>query len=91
MNRTMAVETWREVCGSDMVMASLPPTGRMLEEFAARIEAAEREACAKTCEALNANAPEFQRPNGVECARAIRKRSNVKWNTYLSKNIPTYS
>lgn len=49
MNRTTAVETWREVCGSDTVMAMMPPTGRMLEEFAARIEASEREACAEVC------------------------------------------
>lgn len=49
MNRTTAVETWREVCGSDTVMAMMPPTGRMLEEFAERIAAAEREACAEVC------------------------------------------
>lgn len=42
MNRNTAATTWREVCGSDTVMASFPPTGRMLEEFARRIEAAER-------------------------------------------------
>lgn len=46
MNRTTAVEVWREVCGSDLIMA-MPPTGRLLEAFAARIEAAERERCAK--------------------------------------------
>jgi hypothetical protein len=49
MDRTTAIATWRAVCGSDMIMA-LPPTGRMLEEFAARIEAAEREACAQIAE-----------------------------------------
>lgn len=38
MDRKTAVTTWREVCGSDTVMA-MPPTGRMLEEFARRIEA----------------------------------------------------
>ena len=43
MNRTKAVTTWRDVCGSDTVMAMMPPTGRMLEDFARRIEAAERE------------------------------------------------
>ena len=48
MDRNTAVTTWREVCGSDMIMA-LPPTGRLLEEFARRIEAAEREACANLC------------------------------------------
>lgn len=41
MNRNAAVTTWREVCGSDTVMASFPPTDSMLEEFARRIEAAE--------------------------------------------------
>lgn len=49
MNRTTAVETWREVCGSETVMAMMPPTGRMLEEFARRIASAEREACAEVC------------------------------------------
>jgi hypothetical protein len=49
MDRNTAVTTWREVCGSDMIM-TLPPTGRLLEEFARRIEAAEREACAQECE-----------------------------------------
>ena len=39
MNRDTAVTTWREVCGSDTMMA-MPPTGRLLEEFARRIEAA---------------------------------------------------
>ena len=47
MNRTTAVTVWREVCGSDAGMA---PTGRMLEDFASRIEAAEREQCAKLCD-----------------------------------------
>ena len=46
MNRNTAVTIWRDVCGSDAVMAAMPPTGRMLEEFAARIDAAERERCA---------------------------------------------
>ena len=45
MDRNTAVTTWREVCGNDTLMA-MPPTGRMLEEFARRIEAAERERCA---------------------------------------------
>jgi len=38
MNRNIAVTTWRDVCGSDTVMASGIVTGRMLEDFAARIE-----------------------------------------------------
>lgn len=47
MNRNTAVTTWRDVCGSDTVMAMGMVTGRMLEAFASRIEAAERERCAK--------------------------------------------
>lgn len=43
MDRNTAVTTWRDVCGSDTVMAMGLATGRMLEEFARRIEAAERE------------------------------------------------
>ena len=42
VTRTMAVEAWRAVCGSDQAMAMLPPTGRMLEEFARRIADATR-------------------------------------------------
>ena len=49
MDRTTAVEIWREVCGSDIVMA-LPPTGLMLEEFASRIEGRTKQACAIVCE-----------------------------------------
>ena len=47
MDRNTAVSTWRDVCGSDTVMAMGMVTGRMLEEFARRIEASERERCAK--------------------------------------------
>jgi hypothetical protein len=82
MNRTAAVTTWREVCGSDLVCA-LPPTGRTLEEFARRIEAAERERCARLCEAEYVLAS-VDENNGHPCdlaynsalrdaARAIRK------------------
>ena len=42
VTRTMAVEAWRAVCGSDRAMAMLPPTGRMLEDFAHRIADATR-------------------------------------------------
>lgn len=42
VTRNLAVMTWREVCGSDSAMAILPPTGRMLEEFAVKIVAALR-------------------------------------------------
>ena len=51
MDRDAAVKTWREVCGSDTVMAMGVVTGRMLEEFARRIEAAERE---RLCAAIKA-------------------------------------
>lgn len=44
VTRNLAVTTWREVCGSDTAMAILPPTGRMLEQFAAKIAAAVRSA-----------------------------------------------
>lgn len=78
VNRTTAVETWREVCGSDMIMA-LPPTGRMLEAFAAKIEAAEREACAKLCDELLTDASgqwhnDDMAAGAYECAAAIRAR-----------------
>lgn len=42
MNRDTAVKTWREVCGSDTVMAMGVVTGRMLEDFATRIAIEER-------------------------------------------------
>jgi len=51
MTRNEAVMTWRAVCGSDTVM-TMPPTGRMLEDFATRIEAAERGRCIETLGAL---------------------------------------
>jgi hypothetical protein len=38
----------------------------------------EREACAKVCEKMHWTAPEFNRPNGVQCARTIRARFNVE-------------
>ena len=75
MDRTTAVETWREVCGSDMVM-TFPPTGWMVEAFAARIEARTKEACAIACEV---HAAAVLEPNSGtpwsachECADAIR-------------------
>jgi hypothetical protein len=46
MDRSTAVMTWRDVCGSDAVMSIGLVTGSMLEEFARRIEEAERERCA---------------------------------------------
>ena len=52
MNRNTAVMTWRDVCGSDAVMASMPPTGRMLEDFARNIEEAERASGAAEIAAL---------------------------------------
>lgn len=50
MDRNTAVTTWRDVCGSDTVMANGIVTGRMLEDFAQRIEAAERERAALVCD-----------------------------------------
>lgn len=84
MDRNTAIQTWREVCGSDMVM-TLPPTGRLLEAFAAKIEAAEREACARVCDEIRAAAEgedrahrsdiEFGKAEGAEtCATRIRAR-----------------
>lgn len=74
MDRNTAVTTWRQVCGSGMIM-TLPPTGRLLEEFARRIEAAEREACAKVCEAEAARrTTSLARMGAKECADAIRAR-----------------
>jgi len=70
MNRDTAVRTWREVCGSDTVMAIGVVTGRMLEEFAARIEAAERERCAKAAEDYLTRG---RSPLGRAVADAIRK------------------
>lgn len=61
-------------------MASMPPTGRMLEEFARRIEVAEREACANVCEEV-ANAPRTTKSGALaarECMGFIRMRSNAK-------------
>ena len=74
MNRTTAVEVWREVCGSDLIMA-MPPTGRLLEAFAARIEAAERERCAKLvidAVAWCGGHGEPSCPGGHDLARMIR-------------------
>ena len=75
MKRTTAVEAWREVCGSDLVMAMLP-TGRLLEAFAARIEANEREACAKACEEVDLHSGDHLKNSDtrVTCAAAIRAR-----------------
>jgi hypothetical protein len=50
MDRTTIIQAWREVCGSDLIMA-MPPTGRLLEKFASKVAAIERERCAKLCEA----------------------------------------
>ena len=46
MKRSTAVTLWREICGSDAVM-SMPPTGRMLEAFAAKV----RDVCVVRVEA----------------------------------------
>ena len=94
MDRNTAVTTWRDVCGSDTVMASFPPTGRMLEDFAARIEAAERERAALVCDdearvrnEAAAKHPEFSEERGrcnaaargaINCAKGIRSGEVVK-------------
>ncbi len=52
MDRATAVATWRDVCGSDTVMASGIVTGRMLEDFATRIAEAERKRWLKRHEPL---------------------------------------
>ena len=69
MNRDIAVITWRAVCKSDDIMG-LPPTGRLLEEFARRIEATEREACALACEAFGRTLEVDLGPNFAEEIRA---------------------
>lgn len=81
MNRDTAVSTWRDVCGSDTVMAMGVVTGRMLEEFATRVEAAERERCAMVCESLPApseygpsDASHFDAAT-IACADAIRAKA----------------
>jgi hypothetical protein len=76
MDRDTAVRTWRDVCGSDTVMAMGVVTGRMLEDFAARIEAAERERCAKLCDVIeDGRLPDGSPVAGMagECAWAIRE------------------
>jgi len=62
MNRKTAVTTWRAVCGSDTVAAMGVVTGRMLEEFARRIEAAERERCAKIVDVMCDAAARIRKP-----------------------------
>lgn len=69
MDRDTAVRTWRDVCGSDTMMAMGVVTGRMLEDFAARIEAAECERCAKLCDMVWFTTTGHQ---AKHCADAIR-------------------
>ena len=59
MDRNTAVTTWRDVCGNDTVMASGIVTGRMLEDFAKRIAAAERKRWAEVCDANAKNKREW--------------------------------
>lgn len=93
MNRSTAVTVWREVCGSDTVMAMGVVTGRLLEAFASRIEAAERERAARECdtEARIRTEAGLQHPEDSEsrsrcfaaaraaqnCARAIREGADA--------------
>jgi hypothetical protein len=45
-----------------------------IERFFALVVAAEREACAKTCEEFEDATDRLNRPSGYECAAAIRAR-----------------
>ncbi len=65
MDRTTIIQAWREVCGSDLIMA-MPPTGRLLEKFASKVAAIERERCAKLCEAEKVEANLTGEPIPVE-------------------------
>ena len=76
MNRNTAMTTWRDVCGSDTVMAIGVATGQMLEEFARRIEAAEREACAALLDAEHEKR-KYDNHAGY-FARMIRESGNTK-------------
>ena len=49
-----------------------------LERFAALVAAAEREACAKVCEARNMGDNNREDAEARRCAAAIRKRGEVK-------------
>ena len=74
MDQDTAVTTWCAVCGNDTVWA-LPITRRLVEEFARRIEAAERERCAKLCDPTNADRPEDWTEYAkvrAQCAARIR-------------------
>ena len=77
MDRTTIIQAWREVCGSDLIMA-MPPTGRLLEKFVSKVAAIERERCAELCDALPANDPkgawfnDDMSAGARECAAAIR-------------------
>ena len=51
---------------------------RQLERFAALVAAAEREACAKVCEARNMGDNNREDAEAKRCAAAIRSRGEVK-------------
>lgn len=87
MNRNTAVTVWREVCGNDTVM-TMPPTGKTLEEFARRIEAKEREACARVCEAYqvpvgNSRAGEIAVEMTMGALREVRDAIRLRHNAEL--------
>jgi hypothetical protein len=54
-------------------MAILHPTGSMLEEFARRVEAEERERCARICEETFVEPGDMQVCNFQEAADKIRR------------------
>ena len=69
----MAREASATGCGDEL-------TGDAIERFAALVAAAEREACAKVCEAMRPTEREFDQRFYTACtlnANAIRARSNT--------------
>ena len=71
MDRDTAVSTWRNVCGSDTVMAMGVVTGRLLEEFARRIESLERERCAMIAD-VSQDAQAWEIHGGQETMDVLR-------------------
>ena len=69
MNKEEIIEMARKVWSAGEVYVG--PSEKTLEEFAALVAAAEREACAKLCDELR----EWQTPKS--CAVYIRARGNT--------------
>lgn len=74
MNREEIIRMAREVWGDDSGKPWHESALVHLEAFAMRVEAAEREACAKVCEEYQDAVDRHRWPNGYECADAIRAR-----------------